>query len=296
MSLHETPSVSIDGHAIRRIREEKRLTQLYVAKVVGVTTDTVSRWENNRYPTIRRDNAVKLADALDVTLEVILKQEHGSVIEMPSPASRNRWPVVLLGLLLLAGGAWFFAHRQVEVSDDIHATRLQPRYAAPGSRILIRLQLEMDRPYKGVIIKERFPQGWTLVDAIPPPSSLGTQDSARWMLRNPASRTTISYLLEVAPEVAGGQAQITGEIITNPDGQRASVPIAATQVMETAPLHWVDEDGNQVIDDVEILDISDLFEESEIFRKEWEQIEELWDAGGYRWDPQLGRFVPAPVH
>ncbi len=61
MTTLEPPSIAVDGTSLRRIREEKRLTQLYVSKVVGVTTDTVSRWENNRYPTIRRDNAVKLA-------------------------------------------------------------------------------------------------------------------------------------------------------------------------------------------------------------------------------------------
>ena len=295
MSLHESPSVSIDGQAIRRIREEKRLTQLYVAKVVGVTTDTVSRWENNRYPTIRRDNAINLADALDVTLEEILKQQEEPVVETPSPASRNIWPVVLLALFLLAGSVWFFSQRQIEVSNDIHATRLQPLYAAPGSRILIRVQLEMDKPYKGVIIKEQFPEGWTLIDAFPPVSSLGNQKSARWMLRNPASRTMISYLLEVAADEADGQAHISGEIITNPDGQRASVRISSSQGMEIAPLHWVDADGNQVIDDVEILEISDLFDQSEIFRNEWEQIEDLWDAGSYRWDHQRRRFIPVPV-
>jgi DNA-binding transcriptional regulator YiaG len=37
------PLVAIDGAAARRIREEKKLTQLYVASVVGVTTDTISR-------------------------------------------------------------------------------------------------------------------------------------------------------------------------------------------------------------------------------------------------------------
>ena len=37
------PGVAVDGTKLRTIREGKKLTQLYVASVVGVTTDTISR-------------------------------------------------------------------------------------------------------------------------------------------------------------------------------------------------------------------------------------------------------------
>jgi len=57
-------SVDINGDKIRLLREQKELTQLYLATVVGVTTDTISRWENRRYPAIKLDNARKLAEAL----------------------------------------------------------------------------------------------------------------------------------------------------------------------------------------------------------------------------------------
>ena len=104
----DTSSVAIDAVAIRRIREEKRLTQLYVAKVVGVTTDTVSRWENNRYPTIMRDNALKLAEALEVDLAIILKQEEeseesGDVDRLKNPKKGNCFIFLFfpLGILLL---------------------------------------------------------------------------------------------------------------------------------------------------------------------------------------------------
>jgi transcriptional regulator with XRE-family HTH domain len=40
--------VKIDGSKVRRLREQKGLTQLYVATAVQVTTDTISRWENKR--------------------------------------------------------------------------------------------------------------------------------------------------------------------------------------------------------------------------------------------------------
>jgi len=67
-SPEKSSAVCVDAAVVKRIRESRRLTQLYVSKVVGVTTDTISRWENNRYPTIRRENALKLAEALEVPL------------------------------------------------------------------------------------------------------------------------------------------------------------------------------------------------------------------------------------
>ena len=79
------PTVCLDGAAVRRVREEKKLTQLYVAKVVGVTTDTISRWENNRYPSIKRENALRLAEALEVPVEEILQGGTGECT-IPEPA------------------------------------------------------------------------------------------------------------------------------------------------------------------------------------------------------------------
>jgi len=80
------PMVNIDGAKIRRIREEKGLTQLYVATVVGVTTDTISRWENRRYPTIKKENAVKLAEALEATLADIIDHGQPAPPAEPPPA------------------------------------------------------------------------------------------------------------------------------------------------------------------------------------------------------------------
>jgi transcriptional regulator with XRE-family HTH domain len=71
------PTVCLDGATARRIREAKQLTQLYVSKVVGVTTDTISRWENNRYPSIKRENALRLAEALEVPVEEVLQNGTG---------------------------------------------------------------------------------------------------------------------------------------------------------------------------------------------------------------------------
>ncbi|MHB8988561.1 MAG: helix-turn-helix transcriptional regulator [Desulfobulbia bacterium] len=79
------PMVNIDGARIRRLREEKGLTQLYVATVVGVTTDTISRWENRRYPNIKKENALKLAEALETQVADIV--DHGQPASPAEPSS-----------------------------------------------------------------------------------------------------------------------------------------------------------------------------------------------------------------
>ena len=108
-------SVAIDGGRIKAIREAKKLTQLYVASVVGVTTDTISRWENNRYPTIRRDNAEKLATALEVELEQILRlevavaEEEAPPPEAPPPIRANtRRRIALTAVVLVVVGLTAF--------------------------------------------------------------------------------------------------------------------------------------------------------------------------------------------
>ena len=74
---------AIDGNRIKQIRESKDFTQLYIATAVGVTVDTISRWENNRSPYIKRENADKLADILEVPVEQLGKEP---MEEGPSPA------------------------------------------------------------------------------------------------------------------------------------------------------------------------------------------------------------------
>ena len=99
--------VKIDGSKVKTLRESKGLTQLYIATVVEVTTDTISRWENKRYPSIKEENALKLAEALEVSLEDILEKEdevpkpdEAQAINL-SPARKQRSNLILLWLLFL---------------------------------------------------------------------------------------------------------------------------------------------------------------------------------------------------
>lgn len=297
LDSRHTASVAIDGESIRRIREEKRLTQLYVAKVVGVTTDTVSRWENNRYPTIRRDNALKLAEALEVELDQILKQE-----DPPEPAAvedeivprKRPWPLIIsLGLLLMIAVVALFS-RNSHQPPQIQAKRFLAPYAAPGSRVLIRVQLSSDKPLKGMILREQYPVGWKLVASEPPASSLDNEiGKARWIFRKPQLQTSVAYLLEVPKDSkVASSVQLKGELIANPDGQRTAIPLQTVGKMEVQPLHWADTNGNLIIEDLEILEVSNLLDETGQLHLDWDRIESLWDAGGYQWHAEKSEFVP----
>lgn len=294
-------SVAIDGHSVRRIREEKRLTQLYVAKVVGVTTDTVSRWENNRYPTIRRDNALNLAEALEVELDDILKHDlenEASLAEL-SRESRNVYTSVITGvalLVILIAAILLWVRLQPGVSPLIQARRIVPNFGADGSRILIQVQISSEKPLKGMILKEKFPPGWQMIDSVPVASSVEAEaGGARWIFRNPAQEMKVYYLLRIDQRDGVNEAaQISGEVIANPDGSHTVVALEQVGRIKVKPRHWADRNGDLVIDDLEILAVSELTETTGDLDLEWDLIEEIWEEGSYSWDPEKKVFTPTP--
>ena len=298
------PTVCLDGAAVRRIREEKKLTQLYVSKVVGVTTDTISRWENNRYPSIKRENALRLAEALDVPVEEVLQNGSGECPRLASEGKKTSfrfpYPGVMVALLLaiLAGSYLFHRHQDAPVAG-ILAERSLPNYAAPGSVIPVRIHLDPGKETRGFILREHFPVGWKLIEANPPASSLDNEKgTARWIVKPGETRTMIAYLLKVATRVkAGTQVQFSGEVVASSRGGGAPVSILGAEQTEVAPYQWADLNGDDVIDDNEMLKASDTIDDMKGVHLDWKLLENIWDAGGYRWDKKEHRFFPQhPTH
>lgn len=305
MSTVETPTtVCLDGPALRRIREEKRLTQLYVAKVVGVTTDTVSRWENNRYPSVRKDNALRLAEALEVPVQMILREcPPEEPASPPLPSRRN--PYLLLALLmvfLLLGLTIYYYGRQVVAPfppAEIIATRLLAHHAAPGSIVPVRIWIEIEeRDSKGFIVREHFPTGWKLIEAFPVASSLDNEvGMARWLLKPGDNRLLVSYLLLVPEDAPTGQkAYFTGEVVGSVNGRNPPTSLHGEQQMSIAPYLWADQDGDYQIDDSEMLVASDMVEEMKGVHIDWKLLEKIWDAGSYLWDEEEQQFLPRRPH
>jgi len=288
--------VSIDGTAIKTIRETKKLTQLYVASVVGVTTDTISRWENNRYPTIRRDNAEKLATALEVGLAEILRQELVAPEEEAAPpaepARRSRRAIVCasLALVLAAGVAYFFFNPSATPT----AVRQVPRYAAPGELIPVQIKVtRRDTGSRGFIIKERLPPGWRLVNAAPAAASgEPTAEEVKWLIPGGNGPVTVSYTVRIAAAAAVEQkAALAGKIIVHSGGISRTEAIGGDYNVVVGAYHWADANGDRRIDDNEIMPAYYLTEEMKGLGLDWKGIEAIWSGKGYGWDPVKKIFV-----
>lgn len=293
------PVVAIDGTKTRTIRETKKLTQLYVASVVGVTTDTISRWENNRYPTIKRDNAEKLAAALEVELTEILQQE-GREEEIPAPitepASAPQGRLWLLPVLALVGVlvalAALFLTRQA--AAPAVAVRWLPHFATPGEIIPVQLKISRSASNpRGFIVKERLPAGWRLVSAVPAPAA-GQQAASelKWLIPSGSSPVTISYTVRPSPDSPlQTTATFAGSIVIHGDGETRSGAIGDNQAITVAGIHWADQNGDGRIDDNEIMPAYYLTEEMKGLGLDWKTIEAIWSGKGYRWDGEKKEYV-----
>lgn len=297
MEKSTPPGVAVDGAKIKNIREAKKLTQLYVASVVGVTTDTISRWENNRYPSIRRDNAEKLATALEVDLAEIVRQEEPveeslEPLSVPAKKGMPRVLVLFLPVAILAIAVGLFLARQV--GAPLTAERLLPRFGAPGETIPVQIKVNRkESGTRGFIIKEQLPAGWRLVNTFPPAAARQEGDrEVKWLVPGGAGPVTISYAVRVAPTTEL-QSQVTfaGTIVVHAGGISRTESIGGTHLMTVAGRHWADQNGDSRIDDNEIMPAYYLTEEMKGLGLDWKEIESIWSGKGYRWDGEKGGVV-----
>jgi len=290
-----SPGVTINGARVRAIREAKKLTQLYVANVVGVTTDTISRWENNRYPTIRRENAEKLAGALEVELAELKKGD-----ESPAAAERTTLPpgkrgvraaIILLGLLLvIVAMSVLFRH----LAPHTSAARKLPRFSAPGE--IIPVQIKVSRKGSdgtGFIIKERLPVGWRLVASIPPAAAGRlSAEEVKWLIPGGNGEVTVSYTVQVSPAASlNSDAEFQGSMVARLEGLTRTETVGGDRVVRVAGVHWADSNGDGRIDDNEIMPAYYLTEEMKGLGLDWKTIETIWSARGYVWDRRKKEFT-----
>ena len=294
------PALAIDGTRIKGIRESKKLTQLYVANVVGVTTDTISRWENNRYPSIKRDNAEKLAAALEVELEEIIRQEEPEsppIEPEPAPSappspSRPRWGVIAGIALLLGLAILLLVSRRMDGTPA--AIRKLPPFAAPGAIIPVQVKiLKIDPTGKGYILKEQLPAGWRLVNALPPvPAGREAAGEAKWLLPAADGQQTVSYTVQVPPDQPlKGKATFVGTVVTHSGEQARTDAVGGSSTIVVDDRHWADQNGDGRIDDNEIMPAYYLCEEMKGLGLDWKLIESIWNGKGYRWEPASRSFA-----
>ncbi len=290
------PAVAVDGSSVKSIRETKKLTQLYVANVVGVTTDTISRWENNRYPTIKRDNAEKLATALEVPLAEILRREEEPSLpeEEPSPQQpppRRRWLLVILLITVVLVAALLLLRPTATAPA---AVRWLPHFGAPGEVIPVQIKvLRREAGTGGIIIRAQLPAGWQLVNAIPRPSTgQSSSGELKWLLPGGSETVTISCTVRIPQDAPlDSTASFTGKVVMQRGDSTRTEAIGGASTITINGRHWADTNGDGRIDDNEIMPAYYLTEEMKGLGLDWQTIEAIWSGKGYTWDKTRREFV-----
>ena len=299
--------VKIDGSKVRSLREAKGLTQLYIATVVGVTTDTISRWENKRYPSIKKENGLKLAESLEVDLEQILEQEEeppepGEIptitVSQSKPPKSNRFLFWLLvfTLILLLPFIWYAFNQPVPV--NISATRLLPPHTPAGQAfpVIIQVETKQQGPFS-LILKETLPTGCEPIMSAPPFSGIDKKTgSLKWIARTNGPLTTFVYL---AKKLSSGTAadntplRFSGSV-TLRNAKSPETAIAGALVLPLADFHWADANRDNRIEDSEILEVYDTFSSLDNVEYDWQQIDGIWSGPGYYWDSDKKKYVILP--
>ncbi len=319
--------ININGLKIRQIREEKGLTQLYVSTVVGVTTDTISRWENRRYPTIKKENAIRLAEALEVPLEAIIDTGEGTEAgeELPpqaeaapaepspaeeeqaappqsasGPRSVRRRPVgVLLAALfmatiLLTAYGWWKASRKVE--KQVVAFRSMPAHTPPAGffPVLIEVTASGPTPFS-LILKEKLPQNCVAVRAMPGfVDQEGASSELKWIGKMNGDYALFSYLARVDPGAPMDSRLNFSGGITLRSGDKNVTPVSGASSVLIRPYHWADSNSDGRIDDEEILSAHDTYGGLDGAVFDQKQLEDIWSGKGYSWNPAKRTFEILP--
>ncbi len=293
--------VKIDGAKIKLLREQQGLTQLYLATAVEVTTDTISRWENRRYPSIKRDNGLKLAEALNVQLEDILEdlpddtpEENTSPQPPPSdnlqgadlPSAHQRpaktWPLLILSgtlLLIVIAFSWYFY--QSQTAGDLTAERILPPHCIAGQPfpVVIKVTGAADNP-TALIIKETPPGNGIIKATSPKVTTGGLKNKQIKWLKKIQSNAYFAYMVSVS-----GKEQETAEFSgTAAISHESESPTSGPTSIVISHYHWADTNKDNIISDDEILAVYEQYGEITDIDLDIDLIEEIWLGSAYRWD------------
>ena len=297
--------VKIDGSRVKSLREAKGLTQLYIATVVEVTTDTISRWENKRYPSIKEENALKLAEALEVELEQLLEKDEESTKPDETPhitlsatrkpgTNRSLFWLMFLVLVMLLPFIWYNMKQPEPVA--ILASRLLPPHtqAEQPFPVIIRVITKQQGPFS-LILKETLPKGCEPLVSDPPFNSFDKKTgNLKWISRTTGDVTTFVYLAK-KQVMKPGNADMTpmhfNGSVTLRDKKSADTVIAGSQVLPLADYHWADTNGDNRIEDEEILAAYDTFSALDYINYDWQKIDQIWSGESYYWDQDKKEYV-----
>jgi len=307
----ENGTCTLDSQKLRRIREQQKLTQLFLATSVEVTTETISRWENKKYPTIKRENAEKLAEVLNVSLTDLLKDSSPapplpeneptplpSTIPWDKVARWSKHPP-LVALILGLGTLLFFVLARMWIqsvpTSPFVASRYIPSCVLPGQIFPVLVRIESGSTLHPLMLREQLPDHSELIASLPACMNAGhSTHQLKWMLTSQSTGTrTITYLVQPALHDMGHSLEITGNLVTGPRGSKET-EVQGMEETKIAPYHWADENQDHRIDDYEMLSVYDLFPNGEQLGIDLTEIKAIWAGEGYQWDPQQRRILILP--
>ena len=311
--MNTSTSVDINGDKIRTVREQKGLTQLYLATVVGVTTDTISRWENRRYPAIKLENAKKLAEALEIPLEELLAaaqtanddvQEEPTVDlqqatatpppSIPFLALLGKRRTMVAGIVLVVAGlgvaaSWWLGR------SELSAERIMPPHTAPNLPFPVRIDIRGPvESQASLLIRETITGEAEATGALEDGQPKQFGKSPRWIGRLDNGHAVFIYLVTPGKKAKAEESiAFDGDLISR-EGQLLGDSIAGAKQTQLSLFHWADSNQDSIISDDEILRVNETYAlpGSTI---NFTALEELWLAGKYSWNKKTQSFEPAPA-
>ena len=304
--------VKIDGGKIRSLREQQGLTQLYLATAVEVTTDTISRWENRRYPTIKKENALKLAEVLEVGLEELLDTSEEEVVEeetsrtkesedldastgeAPRLMPRKRpFGIIVMVCLLIVFSTWFLYSSYND--QHIEAFRLMPAHTAPGQPFPVVIKIESNDPKpSSFILREMLPSGAILVESQKSiPAAVDHKTGEMKWINKVKDKMVLGYSLRYDDSAEHKELTMKRTVTLRKFAGKGEA-IAGNNRIVFAPFHWADTNKDNYIDDLEILAVYEDYSDATGLDLEMDLIEDIWFGSGYSWNGVQKRFEITP--
>lgn len=300
--------IKIDGARIKKLREQQGLTQLYLATAVEVTTDTISRWENKRYPSIKKENGLKLAEALGVLLEELLEnesQEDDQLLNVESPVVQHTysdkltkkrfhhrlkkiWPLLILSCTIMgvsmAFAYYYFYHI---VTTGFSADRLLPQHCTKGQPFPVLIHVVGNNSKSiALILKETIPKGSTVHATSPLVSPNNIKNSQIKWLGKIQGDADFGFMISVN-EHNGAFANFTGTAAVRSE---LLSEIGGDTGLKVDNHHWADSNADNMISDNEILMVYDYYSDIPGLNLDIDLIEEIWMGSGYSWDTNNARY------
>lgn len=293
--------VQISGSSVRTLREQQNLTQLYLATAVGVTTETISRWERQESPTIKEENGLKLADVLSVSLQELRDvEEQGSEgpADLP-PQSGPLRPARIVALFLVVALVLFsvllfiYVGRKSVAVIQLTGRRNMPAHSVSGQPFPVVLEVAFAADKKSsFLLIEQIPSGCRVLKTVPP-ATVMEDGLLKWIDKDGPGHSTFAYIASCTPVDFATPLAFNGSLLVR-QARRKEVVVEGSKSLRLLPFHWADSDKNGVIDDEELLAVYDDFGRVAGLGVDVEEVEAIWMGSGYRWDSSQQVFTILP--